>query len=62
MPCNDPDHMEEPVLCRCGNWTELSHTRLPPGEERGETICDHCYCELLADGSYDATSMEEMGL
>mgnify|MGYP003138279719 CR=1 FL=1 len=24
MPCNDPDHMEAPVICDlCGRWVEL---------------------------------------
>lgn len=53
MPCNDPDHMEMPCLCKCGKWMELNDSMLPPGKDSGETICRECYDEKLTEQGGD---------
>lgn len=53
MPCNDPDHMDEPCLCDCGDWFELNTGWLPPGETTGKLVCGKCYREMLEDCQKD---------
>lgn len=49
MTCHDPNHMEMPVQCKCGQWVELNDTRLPPGQRSGETVCQDCYDQMLEE-------------
>lgn len=41
MPCKDPDHMECPCLCECGEWFELHDGWAKPGSTK--IVCRDCY-------------------
>lgn len=42
--CNDPEHMEMPCQCECGDWFDLNDGWTNPRNRgEGEIICNECY-------------------
>lgn len=41
MSCTDPDHMEMPCPCDCGEWFDLNDGR-PHPREATRIICEEC--------------------
>lgn len=40
--CKDPDHMEEPCMCDCGEWFELSDGDTVEEYGSGTVYCPKC--------------------
>ena len=41
MPCKDPDHMEMPCQCDCGEWFDLQNGF--PKRNSNVVICKKCH-------------------
>lgn len=45
MSCKDPDHMEMPCKCDCGEWCELEDMVAPQGLDE-PLLCPDCIAAI----------------